>query len=75
MHSVRVTAGEVLRSAVTKDELFVIMRTLIVAEADDIQRLHELNILDDQSEEDMLDLRRVSLKSWKEATNPAKECT
>jgi hypothetical protein len=69
MHSVRVTAGEVLRSAVTKDELFVIMRTLIVAEADDIQRLHELNILDGQSEEDMLDLRRVSLKSWKEATD------
>jgi hypothetical protein len=56
-----------MRSEVSKDELFVIMRTLITAGAEDVRRLQEMRILDDQSEEERLDLRRASLKSWKEA--------
>jgi hypothetical protein len=69
MQSMEVGAGEEMRSEVSKDELFVIMRTLITADAEDVKRLQEMRILDDQSEEERLELRRVSLKSWKEATD------
>jgi hypothetical protein len=54
---------------VTKDELFVIMRTLITNDSEDLMGLKELNTLDEETEEEAVYLRRISLKSWKEASS------
>ena len=73
MHAVRVHSGEAQRTEVTNDELFVVMRTLITNDAEDLMRLKELNILDEETEEEAVYLRRISLKSWKEASSSYKE--
>ena len=69
MNRVRIDASELNspsvppRSDVTKHELWIVMRTLITGKADDVQRLRELDILNDLPDDES-GIETISRVSW-----------
>jgi hypothetical protein len=57
------------RTEVREDELEIIMRALVIASADDVQRLKELDILNESPDLDGVESRQLSREQWREATN------
>jgi hypothetical protein len=57
------------RTEVKDGELEIVMRTLMTGSADDVQRLRELDILNDSLDLDAVEVRQLSREQWREATN------